>query len=55
MIVTMLLVFAGPTYFVYLLAEVLGIGLAVSLISGLVLLVVGLVMLRFLVKQKIIT
>jgi hypothetical protein len=54
-IVTVLLVFAGPTYFVYVLSEFLKLDLAVSFITGFALLVVGLFMMRFLVKQKIIT
>jgi hypothetical protein len=50
-----LLTFAGPTYVVYLLYNVLEIGYAVSIFSGLVLLVAGLMLILYLVKKNIIS
>jgi uncharacterized membrane protein len=54
-LVAVLLIFAGPTYFVYGLAEVLKVNLAASVAVGFVLLVVGLFLMRFLVQKKIIS
>jgi hypothetical protein len=53
-VLTMVLIFAGPTYVVYALTVILKINFAASIITGFVLLIVGLVMLRFLVKKQII-
>lgn len=55
MIVTVFLVFAGPTYVVYGLAVVLNMGMAVGAAVGIVLFAVGLVMMRFLVQKGIIS
>ncbi len=54
-IVTVFLIFAGPTYIVYGLAVLLKVDLAASLLSGAVLFIIGLVMALFLTKKKIIT
>jgi hypothetical protein len=54
-VLTMVLIFAGPTYVVYALTVILKINFAASIITGFALLIVGLVMLRFLVKKQIIT
>jgi hypothetical protein len=54
-VITMVLIFAGPTYVVYALTNLLKINFAASIVAGLVLLIVGLFMLRFLVKKQIIT
>jgi len=53
-IVTVFLIFAGPTYVVYGLAVIIKVDLAASLVTGLVLFAVGLVMARYLVQKKII-
>ena len=54
-IVSVVLIFAGPTYVIYGLAVILKLDLAASFVVGFVLFVVGLVMMRYLVQKKIIT
>lgn len=54
-IISVFLIFAGPTYIIYGLAVVLNINLVASFAVGLVLFIVGLVMMRFLVQKKIIS
>jgi hypothetical protein len=54
-IVAVFLTFAGPTYVVYGLSVILKIDLAASLVAGLVLFIIGLVMIRYLVQQKVIS
>ncbi len=54
-IVSVFLVFAGPTYIIYGLAVMVKVNLAASFAVGFVLFIVGLVMMRYLVQKKIIT
>jgi hypothetical protein len=54
-LVAVFLTFAGPTYVVYGLNVIIKVGLAASLVTGFVLFVVGLFMMRYLVKLKIIS
>jgi uncharacterized membrane protein len=54
-IVSVFLIFAGPTYIVYGLAVVLNVNLAASFAVGFVLLIIGLVMMRFLIQKKVVT
>ncbi len=54
-LIAVLLIFVGPTYFVYGLVEVLKVNFTASAAVGFVLLVAGLVLMRFLVKKKIIS
>jgi hypothetical protein len=54
-IITVALVFAGPTYIIYGLNVALNINLAASVAVGLVLFIIGIVMMRYLVQKKIIT
>jgi len=49
------LTFAGPTYMVYALRTILKIDYFVSMISGIVLFVAGLVLVWFLIKKKIVS
>jgi len=49
------LTFAGPTYMVYVLMNILKIDYFVSMISGIVLFIAGLVLVWFLIKKKIIS
>jgi cytochrome c oxidase assembly factor CtaG len=49
------LTFAGPTYMVYVLKNILKIDYIVSMISGIVLFIAGLVLVWFLIKKKIIS
>jgi hypothetical protein len=53
-IVAALLIFAGPTYVPYLLLDFLKVNYVASIVSGFVLLIVGLVLMWFLVRKKII-
>ena len=50
-----LLTFAGPTYMVYVLINVLQIDYAISMVSGLVLFALGLVLIRYLIRNKAIS
>jgi uncharacterized membrane protein len=52
-LVTMLLIFAGPTYGAWVLSDV--IGQTGAIVIGFVLFVVGIVMLVYLIRKKIIT
>jgi len=49
------LTFAGPTYVVYVLLDVLEIDYAVSMVSGFALFIAGLVLIWYLIKNKIIS
>lgn len=52
-IVTMLLIFAGPTYVTWILTDLVGsVG---AIVIGFALFVVGIVMLVYLIRKKIIT
>ena len=54
-IVSMLLIFVGPTYVPYLMANHLNIDYIASVGVGFVLFVVGIAFMLFLVRKKIIT
>ncbi len=54
-VVTAFLIFAGPTYVPYVLSTILNVGYVISVISGVVLLIIGLVLMWFLVRKKIIS
>jgi hypothetical protein len=54
LIVTVLLIFAGPTYIPYLLNGVLNVNYVASVLVGLALLIVGIGLLWFLIRKKII-
>jgi hypothetical protein len=54
-ILSVFLVFVGPTYGIYALSVVLNVSLAASFVVGFVLLAVGLFLMWYLVKKKIIT
>jgi hypothetical protein len=53
-IVSVFLVFAGPTYGIYALAVLLKVNLAASFITGFILFAVGIVLMRYLVQKKVI-
>ena len=53
-IVAVLLIFAGPTYVPYVLSNILSLNYVASVLVGIVLLIVGLVLLWFLVRKKVI-
>lgn len=50
-----LLTFAGPTYVVYAFNSVLKIDYAISIVSGFVLFIIGLTIIWYLIKQKVVT
>jgi hypothetical protein len=52
-IVSVLLIFAGPTYVSYVLFEILNVNYVASIISGFALFIAGLLLLWFLVREKI--
>jgi hypothetical protein len=54
-VVTVFLIFVGPTYIPYLLENVLNIGFIASLAIGTVLLGVGLIMALFLIRKRVIS
>jgi len=54
LIVSVLLIFAGPTYIPYLMVDILGVNYVASVVLGVVLLILGLVLLWFLVRKKVI-
>ena len=54
-IVTVLLVFAGPTYVPYLLSSILNISSAAATIAGFALFILGLFLTLFLVRKKIVS
>jgi hypothetical protein len=53
-VVSVFLMFVGPTYVPYLLADVLNVDYIASISLGAVLFIVGLVALIFLVRQKVV-
>jgi hypothetical protein len=53
-IVAVLLIFVGPTYVPYLLVGLLKVDYAASAVSGFVLLAIGLVLMWYLVRKRII-
>ncbi len=54
LIVAVVLIFAGPTYVPYALSDVLKVDYIASIVTGGVLLIVGLVLLWFLARKKVI-
>ncbi len=54
-IVTALLIFAGPTYVPYLLFDTLKLDYVLSITVGAVLFIVGMVLLVWLIRKKIIS
>jgi cytochrome c biogenesis protein CcdA len=53
-IVAALLVFAGPTYVPYVLVDVLNLNQVAAIVFGFVLLVMGLALMWYLIRKKII-
>jgi hypothetical protein len=54
-VLSVLLIFAGPTYMVYVLINILEINYFISMGSGFAFFIVGLVLLLYLIKKGIIT
>ena len=55
MVFAVLLIFAGPTYLVLVLTEVLKISYTISMVSGFALFVAGLAIILYLNKKKVIS
>ena len=53
-IVSVLLIFAGPTYVPYVLNGILNLNYIASLVVGIVLLTAGLIMMWYLIRKKVI-
>ncbi len=53
-ILSVALIFAGPTYVIYGLAVVMGLNAAVSFVIGFVLFAFGLILMRYLVQKRVI-
>ena len=54
-LLSVFLIFVGPTYISYVLYDALKVNYVASAISGFVLFIVGLTLILFLIKKKIIT
>jgi len=54
-VVAVFLIFVGPTYFVYLAVNVLELDYTISMGSGIALFAVGLVLLWYLVRNKVVS
>ena len=54
-IITVLLIFAGPTYVPYVLSGILNVSSAVATIAGFALFIAGLFLMLFLIRKKIIS
>jgi uncharacterized membrane protein HdeD (DUF308 family) len=54
MILAVLLIFVGPTYIPYLLADILKVDYIASIVVGILLFIVGLVLLVYLYRKKVI-
>ncbi|MDH5451704.1 MAG: hypothetical protein OEX77_12570 [Candidatus Bathyarchaeota archaeon] len=50
-----ILIFAGPTYMVYVFINILKIDYFLSMISGVVLFMIGLALIWYLIKNKIVS
>jgi hypothetical protein len=55
LLVSVVLIFAGPTYVPYVMSDIAHIDYIASVVVGVVLLAVGLVLMWFLVRKKVIT
>ena len=53
-IVTVMLIFVGPTYIPYMLSSILNVNYVASMVSGFALLIAGLLLMLFLIRKKII-
>ena len=54
LIVSVVLIFAGPTYVPYMLNGILNLDYIASIVTGIVLLTVGLLMMWYLIRKKVI-
>ncbi len=54
LIVSVVLIFAGPTYVPYVLYDILHLNYIATIVTGIVLLAVGLLMMAYLIRKKVI-
>jgi len=54
-IVSVFLIFAGPTYVSYLLFNILNVNYVASVVSGFAMFTAGILLMLFLIRKKIIT
>ena len=54
-IIAVILIFVGPTYIPYLLADILKVDYIASIVIGAVLFILGIIIMLFLIRKKIIT
>jgi hypothetical protein len=54
-IAAVFLIFAGPTYISYVLFDILDVNYVASIVTGFALLIVGLLLMLFLIRKKIVT
>ena len=54
LIVSVVLIFAGPTYIPYVLNGILNLNYIASIVAGIVLLAIGLLMMAYLIRKKVI-
>jgi hypothetical protein len=54
-LVSVILIFAGPTYVSYVLADVLNVNYVASVASGFALFILGVLLLWFLIRKKVVT
>ena len=54
-LVSVFLIFVGPTYISYVLSDVLKVNYVASVVSGFALFIVGLMLMLFLIRKKIVT
>jgi len=54
LIVSVILIFAGPTYIPYVLNGILNLNYIASIVTGIVLLAIGLLMMAYLIRKKVI-
>lgn len=54
LIVSVILIFAGPTYVPYVLNGILNLNYIASIVTGIVLLAIGLLMMAYLIRKKVI-
>jgi uncharacterized protein HemY len=55
MIAAVFLIFAGPTYISYVLFNILDVNYVASIVSGFALFIIGLLLMWFLIRKKIVT
>ena len=55
MVVAVILIFAGPTYIPYALNGILNVDYVASVVSGFALLIVGLLLLWYLIRKRVVT